>query len=323
MSNAILFSYGLNGTAAGKALQGAQIAEVIKSDDLGWVHLDATHQDTAPWLHENLSYLDPFIAAALIAEETRPRVTVIGDGALIIIRGVNANAGADPEDMISVRLWIDPHRIISVQRRASRSVFAIADELGKGHGPHDAGGFIGDLIARLTRNTNPVINEIDDLVDDLEETLLKNADKSQRHHINEVRRKTIVLRRFLAPQRDAIVQLRDSELPWLAEVDRRHLNESIQSVQRHVEDLDMIRDRAQVVKEELTNTLADQMNRNMYVLSVIAAIFLPLGFLTGLLGINIGGMPGANNPHAFWIFIGGMTVIVALQIWLFRRMKWF
>jgi zinc transporter len=56
---------------------------------------------------------------------------------------------------------------------------------------------------------------------------------------------------------------------------------------------------------------------------VIAAIFLPLGFLTGLLGINLGGMPGAENPDAFWVFSGLLVAVVSLQIWIFKKLDWF
>ena len=58
---------------------------------------------------------------------------------------------------------------------------------------------------------------------------------------------------------------------------------------RYLEDLDEARDRAAVTQEELVNRLSEQMNNKMYILSIVAAIFLPLGFLTGLLGINVGG----------------------------------
>ena len=92
---------------------------------------------------------------------------------------------------------------------------------------------------------------------------------------------------------------------------------------RYVEDLDAIRERSQIVKDELANILADKLNKNMYVLSVIAAIFLPLGFLTGLLGINLGGMPGAENPDAFWVFSGLLVAVVSLQIWIFKKLDWF
>ena len=62
---------------------------------------------------------------------------------------------------------------------------------------------------------------------------------------------------------------------------------------------------------------------NLYILSVIAAIFLPLGFLTGLLGINVGGIPGDQSPYAFAIFCGILSVLVILQILIFRKLKWF
>jgi zinc transporter len=60
----------------------------------------------------------------------------------------------------------------------------------------------------------------------------------------------------------------------------------------------------------------------MYVLSVVAAIFLPLGFFTGLLGINVGGIPGAENPTAFLMFILLLIVLVIIQIAVFKWQKW-
>jgi zinc transporter len=61
----------------------------------------------------------------------------------------------------------------------------------------------------------------------------------------------------------------------------------------------------------------------MYMLSVLAAIFLPLGFLTGLLGINVGGFPGAENPWAFLLFLLFLAGIVVVQMLWFKRKKWF
>jgi len=55
----------------------------------------------------------------------------------------------------------------------------------------------------------------------------------------------------------------------------------------------------------------------------VAALFLPLGFLTGLLGINVGGIPGAENPYSFWIFCGILVVLLTTQVWVFLVKKWF
>ena len=91
---------------------------------------------------------------------------------------------------------------------------------------------------------------------------------------------------------------------------------------RFVEDIDSARDRASITHEELNNKLSEQMNKAMYTLSIVAAIFLPLGLLTGLLGINVGGIPGTENMWAFPIVT---VVLVALGIGLilwFKKIKW-
>jgi zinc transporter len=92
---------------------------------------------------------------------------------------------------------------------------------------------------------------------------------------------------------------------------------------RYVEDLDAVRERAQIVKDELSNILSDRINKNMYILSVIAAIFLPLGFLTGLLGVNVGGIPASDNPYGFYIVSGFLMLLVIIQIFLFKKLRWF
>ena len=111
-----------------------------------------------------------------------------------------------------------------------------------------------------------------------------------------------------------LVELDDSGLLRLREVGDRLV--------RHIEDLDAVRERAAVVQEELLSRMSEQMNSRMYVLSVVAAIFLPLGFLTGLLGINVGGIPGADYPLAFLMFIGMLVVVVILQFLVFRWRNW-
>jgi zinc transporter len=77
-----------------------------------------------------------------------------------------------------------------------------------------------------------------------------------------------------------------------------------------------------VTQEELGNRLSEQLNSRMYVLSVVAAIFLPLGFLTGLFGINVGGIPMAENPQGFIDIVLMLLLITGLQVVLFRWRRW-
>ncbi|MGR3571134.1 zinc transporter ZntB, partial [Brevirhabdus sp.] len=256
------------------------------------------------------------------AEETRPRTTPIADGALMILRGVNLNEGAEPEDMVSIRLWVDAHRIISLQKRQLRAVLDIADRLEGGTGPQSSGEFISALITRLSDRIEPVLQSLDDETDELEETVVERPDAAQRRPVTEIRRRTIQLRRHIAPQREAVAALRGSDLAWLLPLDLRHLSEAQDSLTRTVETLDAIRDRAQVVKDELTSALSDRLNRNLYILAVVSAVFLPLGFLTGLMGVNLGGLPGAASASAFWLFCAILAGVAAAILLLLRFLRW-
>ncbi|MEM7070991.1 MAG: zinc transporter ZntB [Pseudomonadota bacterium] len=299
------------------------ISKQIKTNRLTWVHMDANHANTRKWLENQSSYLDPLICEALLSDETRPRMTQINNGVLVILRGVNLNPKSNPEDMVSIRLWIDAHRIISVCKRKLKAISDIEEKIKAGKGPKNSGEFICMLVSKLFERIESVLTDLDETTDNIEEKILDNADINLRESIVEVRKQAIMFRRYMAPQRDAIGQLQMADLDWLDNVHRRYLQEAYNHVTRYVENLDAVRERAQIVKDEFANILADRLNKNMYVLSVIAAIFLPLGFLTGLLGINVSGIPGGDYIYAFWIFTGLLVAIVIFQVMIFKWLKWF
>jgi len=137
-----------------------------------------------------------------------------------------------------------------------------------------------------------------------------------------IRHQAIVLRRYLAPQRDATARLQSENQPWIDAREQARLREVTDRVVRYIEDLDSVRDRAAVIQDELASRLSEQMNRTMYHLTVVASIMLPLGFLTGLLGINVGGIPGGENPWGFAAVCAILAAVVAVQVVLFRRLRW-
>jgi zinc transporter len=246
----------------------------------------------------------------------------MGNGLLLTLRGINPNPGTDPEDMVAVRLWSDGRRIITTRRRRLSAAAEISVELDNGRGPRDASEFVESLTDKMVQRMSDVIDDIGDEVDDLEEKVLTMESHELRPIIAEMRRNAIGLRRYLAPQREAVSRLYSEKLDWLSEMDRSRLRESADRTTRYIEDLDMARERAVVVQEELSSRLSEKMDRTMYILSIVAAIFLPLGFLTGLLGVNIGGIPGAEDQNSFLIFNLLLVCIVMLQLWLFRFKKW-
>jgi len=269
------------------------------------------------------SGLDSLIAEALTADETRPRCESIDDGLLLSLRGVNCNPGSEPEDMVSVRLFCTAERIISTRRRQLLSISDLVQSLERGDGPRTGGELTAMLAERLIERMIDVINGLEERIDDMEENIILEMGQESRGNILDLRREIIMLRRYIAPQRDAMNKLSAADAAWLSKKNKLQLRESSDTITRHVEDLDSARDRASVAYEELSSRLSEQMNSRMYVLSLVAGLFLPLGFLTGLLGVNVGGIPLADDPLGFLEVVIFMIILIVIQVIVFRRKKWF
>ncbi|MDJ1007635.1 MAG: zinc transporter ZntB [Paracoccaceae bacterium] len=289
----------------------------------GYAFVWLRHRAGDPETAETLRAMGlPGVAAeALTAAETWPRSTVHGAGVVLNLRGVNLNAGADPEDMISARLWIEEARVVGVWLRPLMAVSDLFDAIERGQGPVSPGDLVAKLALRLADRAEPTVAKLNERIDALEEKIIDDARTVARSELAAIRQQSIALRRYMFPQRDALSTLQIEDLAWLGERDRGRLREAADRVTRLCEDLDALRDRAQIVQDQLADQRSETMNTNMMVLSLVAAIFLPLGLLTGLLGINVAGIPGTENPWAFWIVGLLLAVLVAEQVVLFRRYR--
>lgn len=288
-----------------------------------WIHLDRTKQQAQDWLHHE-SGLDPLAAEALLAHRTAPRATEIDQGLLVVFRGINLNEGAEPDDMIAIRMWLDAECIITLRQHRFKTVRQLRLNIEAGKGPKTTAGILIGIATGITNRLSPVVENLRTLIDDIEDALaeedMSNVDT---RNLAEVRRQAIRLRRYLAPQRDTLRTLAMSVSPLIDARARAELTEASERTARIVEDLEEVRDRAAVSQEEVRAQREIRAGQRMYVLTLVAAVFLPLGLLTGLLGINVGGMPGADNPYAFWV-VSGVLVAVAIGLLVFfRRLKWF
>ncbi|GGL70860.1 zinc transporter ZntB [Wenxinia marina] len=290
------------------------IAAALAAEECAWLHMQADDPRADQWVDDNLGYLPEAVRDALNAEATRPRLAPLGDGVLLNLRGVNLNPGAEPEDMISLRIWIDPNRIVTLTRRPLKTVEAMEELYRRGEGPRTAGTFLAVLVEELVARIEEVVSEMDTDADALEEKLLRGGGDGLGTHINDQRAAVVDFRRFLVPQRDAVARLHAVPGPLLSDNDRYELQEAEDTLKRLVEVVESLRERLVVLRDELESRADARLNRNLYILSIVSAVFLPLGFLTGLMGINLAGMPGAEWPPAFWTFTALCGAILVVQL---------
>ena len=309
----------LDASGGARALDWAGVAAWSPNDGVLWINLDYTEDDAKAWIEKTI---DPLVRDALLDPDPRPRAVAHGEDLLLIVRGINLNAGFSPEDMLSVRAFVEPRRIVTLRHRASRSLKTLQADLEAHHGPKGAADFTVTLVERIVEHVVTRVDELGDEVAASEERLLAQHDADLRGKLADLRRRAIAMRRFLAPQREALGKLSAINLPWLDPQHKARIGEVADRMTRTVEELDAARDRAAVTQEELGARVTEATNRRLYVLALITAVFLPLGFVCALFSVGIGGVPWKNNDHAFWGLVAGFGVFVAVQLYVFKKRGW-
>ncbi len=319
----LLFGVVLDGQGGARDISWAeaQTWEPAHLNETLWLHLDRTVESIPVWLRMVLQ-LDDSMVDLLISNETRPRAFRDGQTLVAILRGVNFNPGAKPEDMIAMQVWAQNQRVITLRRRRLQTPRDVVGLLNAGTGPKSAGDLVTELIEQLVAKMNRAIVDMNDRIDHLEEEVDADDIEAALDEVGKIRRNCLALKRYMSPQHEALMTINRDAPDWLSEMNKRDVRETIARLHRYLDDLDVSKESALVIQDDLNNRAANQSNRTMYMLSIVAAIFLPLGFITGLLGINVGGMPGVESGSGFWITVIALFVILAVQLYVFRKLKW-
>ncbi len=306
---------------SGKVSQGSthSVLQAAPQNGFLWVHLQVDTPEAAETL-ANLGCSESVIDA-LSTLETRPRANLVDGATLVYLRGINRNPEADPEDMVSLRIWFSQNIIISARRKNRRllSVQDTKDLLDAGEGPTNVPDLVIELVSRIA-------SRISEVVDDLDERLTRfeqdgGMDNKDRFALSLIRRQAAAIRRYLAPQREALENL-NRITKFFDDSQVHDLRDLTERMARYVEDLDLAKERAMMLQDELRNRIAEQQGMRMYVLSLVTAIFLPLSFLTGIFGMNVAGLPGTEEPNAFSYLALSMLVLAIVMLAGMIWRKW-
>ena len=320
----LLFARVLDGTGGGRAIDWAGVQEWEPDPDdaqVLWMHLCRNTPGVYEWLQERIGIPEP-TAELLTSDDTRPRAFREGNTLVATLRGINFNPGAEPEDMISMQVWSDGVRLITLRRHPLQTPREILAQIDGGAGPGDVGAIITALTESMVTRMNASIVDMNEQIDALEDMDMDDDPEAMLGRIATIRRNCLGLKRHMGPQHVAFELISREAPPWFEEHDRREIAETIDRLRRYLDDIDVSKESAVVLMDELRTRALASNERATYMLTIVAGIFLPLGFLTGLLGINVGGMPGVNDGHAFWWVTGICLAIIAVLMAIFKRLKW-
>lgn len=283
-----------------------------------WTHIEGAELDELSQLKGQADIPD-VAATALVATETRPRCDRFGDGALVNMRGPAAQVDESSDRLVSIRMWIRHGKVNSVSRRRIAATDTVLKQMEAGL-LTDPGDLVAAYARAISTQLDPQVADLGDRLDDCESDFDPKQIYELRRTITEIRSEAIRFRRFVAPDRDALETLAHLDFDWLAEEDRLHIREAADRFARMAEELEAVRERAALLHEQITDMRTEQLDQRSLLISVVAFIFLPLTFISGLLGMNVEGIPYAQEPWAFWGVVAFCALIAAaVAAWFVHR----
>ena len=293
----------------------------LAEDSFLWCHININEKNAYQWLLKK-SKLDSQTLQMMIALTSRSKVLVSNKGILALFYAGLALDVALDEELVPISIWVEESRIITVSTALLQvNQTIIGNFLFENHftGCVD---FLQNFIRLIVDELYTRVERIESTMDDIEQTVDTSATYLYRSKIIDVRKQVIYLRRYLLPQKETVQRLCSMDLKGLTEIHHQQLKESGEQLIHQVEMLISIYERARVMQEELSNQLSEQLNQKMYLLSAITCVFLPLSFITGLLGINVDGIPGSHNKWAFLLVCISLVALGFITIMFFKRKKW-
>ncbi|MFS7382188.1 zinc transporter ZntB [Rahnella inusitata] len=285
-----------------------------------WLHLDYTRPESEKWI-TNTPVLPDTVREALAGDSVRPKVIRMGEGTLITLRSINLNADSRPDQLVTIRVYLTDKMIVSTRHRKVFSMEEMINDMQQGSGPKSTGSWLVEMCDALTDHTSDFIEDLHDKIIDIEDDLMEQQ-VPERGQMALLRKQLIVLRRYMAPQRDVFSRLSSERLPWMNDDERRLMQEISDRLGRGLDDLDGSIARTAVLSDEISSLMADSLNRRTYTMSMLAMVFLPTTFLTGLFGVNLGGIPGNSSHLGFGIFCVSLVVLVGGVAWWLKKSRW-
>lgn len=280
-------------------------------DDSGpiWYHFNIADGRARKWLKERSGLPDAAVAMMLEAHP-RVRLKLLPQGLAGVLEDLHHDFNGDPEGFSELRFFVDNKRVISARRHPLKSVDDLHRNLQREPDLKTTGDWVEALVALLTNNFAESVRLLVDRVDRLEDEVVDGrSTQAQRSELASIRRLLVRFRRHVHANRLALQRVRlDGQEKRHGEANRANI-EQLESV---AQDLELVHERVRLLQEEVANLLAEATNRNLYVLSIVTTALLPATLITGIWGMNVGGLPWKEDVHG--IVWAGLSLFMSILL---------
>ena len=285
-----------------------------------WLHFNLADTRARQWL-ATCGRIPVAARERLLGDDRHIGLRAMGGGLAGLLGDVGYEFEADPENLGLLHVYVDEHWIVTARTHPLR----VADQLRREFLDGAVAPTPMFVLVRFAEELGELFDGIAtaqaDLIDDIEDAVLKNRGRSEGGELGRVRRLVARLRRHVAAQRQALGLVAHRSPVWARDEEVEKMRRAYEQTDLVAQDLEATQERGRLLQEEISNSLGEATNRNLYVLSIVTAIFMPITLITGIFGMNIGGLPWLTDDGGFlWVMVVmTVTALVTLSVLHWKR----
>lgn len=289
-----------------------------------WMHITAFSEADAEVLERLFNFHPLAIRDCHDATYQRPKVDDFGDYLFLMLHGIDHEATSDLVVTNELDLFLGTNYVVSSslgRQAAIDHLFAVAQTKPRLF-EQSAGRLAHQVIDALVDEMLPTLDRMAEVADAIEERALEDPQPDVMEAVMRLKRSSLRIHRVVGPQRDVLQRLSHSEFPQLGDEVAPYLQDIYDHLVRIEDLIQMLRERADNALTIYLSAVSIRQNETMRIVSIVAAIFLPLTLVTGIYGMNFVNMPELDWRLGYFGVLTGMIAYAAVLLYWFWARDW-
>jgi zinc transporter len=284
---------------------------------LRWLHFSSADRGSQRWIEQ--SDLPQPVRDLLLSHDDHHSALIDHGYVACVLQDFERQFdGQDSAAVGTLRFVIGDGLMLTVRKHPLRCADVVRRRVDEGARPADAAAALDLLAGAVAEVMAGVLRNLEAAAERVEDELLTDGVSPDSSELVAMRRRTVRMHRMLAglgavcQRLEADIELPPTLLPAIEKFAQRiaALDQSVTALQSQL----------RLLRDELDLQAAQHTNRSLYVLSILSALMLPATFVTGLFGMNTGGLPWATSSLGT-LAATFMAVCSAAAVYLVLRAK--
>jgi len=304
----------------------SQAGEFKNKPSVTWLNIDGLHKTEIIEKAGEIFNIHPLTLEDIVNTEQRPKSETFENYIFVVIKMLTFNDADNTIDAEQVSMILGSGFVLSFQEKTGDVFDIIRQRIRQAKGrirKMGADYLVYSLIDAVVDNYFLILEKLGEIIESLEDELLENPAQSTFHKIHSLKREIILLRKSVWPLREVVNSFKKTETGHISQPAQIYFSDVYDHTIQIIDTIESFRDMTSGMLDMYLSSISNKMNAIMKVLTIIATIFIPLGFFAGVYGMNFEHMPELHSKWSYpWGFWTAVIIIIGAMLFFFKRKKW-